>query len=390
MAHIGRLIVVGLALTGCGAARVGQAAQPVKGTVRYCAIEPGERAAAKAFDHAHARQGLSVHLRVLTSGKRLVAALKGGQCDVAELAGYDVPRLAAAGTIRDLSAYIRGRRKEFVPASLHSGHYAKRDWAVPMYLDVGLLWSHTYALPKTLQQLYLRGGFVFGDGPDTALAFLETACAAGGSVLSPDGRHSALDSRQNRAALALMREAVVRGTVRAATGDDAYRSFARGGARFMRNWATLTVRNAAFRGRRETNLSPLPPFAGGRPATLMVGMDLTVTRSARNVRAALAFIDGRTSVAGERPGAGVGYLPALVRSYDDYERQNVVAGPFVMRALRHAVSLPVTPHLSAITSVIGYAVHAAIAGRMSVARALHEGSRAIDQILANGAPGGEA
>jgi multiple sugar transport system substrate-binding protein len=387
--HIGRLIVVGLALTGCGGARVVQAAQPVKGTVRYCAGESSERFDVKRFNRAHARQGLVVRLRVLAQPKRLAAAIKHGQCDVVELLGAQVAGYAAAGALRDLTAYVGRRRHEFLPATLHSGHYARRDWAVPLYENIALLYAHTYALPRTLQQLYLGGGLVYADGPDSALGFFETAYAAGGRVLTPDGRHSALDSPQNRAALALIRAAVVRGRATGGSARYAYREFLHGKARFMRNYGWYVATPALYQ-RRTLQVAPLPPFAGGRQASLMLDTELAVSRAARNLPAALAFIDARVSLAGVRPGARSGYLPPLASSYDDYERSNVLGGGYVMRALRHAVTLPVTPHFAEIGTIVAGAVSAAVTDRLTVAQALRRASRAIDQVLANDAPGGEA
>jgi multiple sugar transport system substrate-binding protein len=383
------LVVVPLALAGCGGARVAHATAPVKGTVRYCAT-PSERPAAKAFNRAHAREGLTVRLSAFTSAKRFAGAFKRGRCDVAEIPSMDVARYAAAGALRDLTAHVRERRREFLPATLLSGHYAKRDWALPLYEDVGMLYARHYPLPKTLQALYRRGGVVFGDGPDTPLAFLETAYAAGGRVLTPDGRHSALDSAPNRAALALLRAAVARRRVIAASATGAYRRFVHGRARFMRNWSSMLTGRALSSGRVAANLSPLPPFEGAEQATLMLGEELVVPRAARNPRAALAFVDARVSVPGVRPGARNGYLPPLRASYSDDERINVLGGGWVMRALRHAATPPVSPHLDKIGRVIAYAVDAALSGRTSVERALHQGSRAIDALLANAAPGDES
>jgi maltose-binding protein MalE len=68
----------------------------------------------------------------------------------------------------------------------------------------------------------------------------------------------------------------------------------------------------------------------------------------------------------------------------------VLGGGYVMRALRHAVTLPVTPHFAEIGTIVAGAVSAAVTDRLTVAQALRRASRAIDQVLANDAPGGEA
>jgi multiple sugar transport system substrate-binding protein len=384
------LALAALALAGCGGARMARATAPVKGTVRYCANETQERAAATAFNRAHARSGLSVRLTVYERPKALAGAIKQGQCDVVELVSTDVARYAAAGMLRDITAHVRARRREFLPATLLSGHYAGRDWALPLWAEVGMLYSRYYPIPKTLQDLYRRGGVVYGDGPDSAIGFLETAYAAGGRVLSADGHRSALDSAPNRAALTLLRTALAHRRVRAATAGKAFHSYVHGHAQYMRNWSSYVGTPAFLGGEVHGQLTPLPPFAGGQPATLMVGEDLAVTRTARNPRAALAFLDGRVSVAATRKAAHAGYLPPLRRSYSAAERLNVLGGSWVLRALQHAATFPVTPHFTKIVDAVTLTVHAALTGRMSVERALREGSRVIDEILASEAPGDES
>jgi multiple sugar transport system substrate-binding protein len=330
-----------------------------------------------------------VRLTVLTSPKRFATALRRGECDVVELEADEVPRYAAGGMLRDLTAHVRARRREFVPATLRSGHYARRDWAVPLYAITGLLYARAYPLPHTLQELYRRGGLVYADGP-SELAFYETAYAAGGRVLSPDGRHGALDSAPNRAALSLLASAVAHGRVTGARADRAFRRFMEGHGRFMRNWTSFAGDPELSDMAKGVSVTSLPPFAGGHPAPLMLGADLAVTRAAHDVPAALAFIDARVSVPGERRGARNGYLPPLLRSYGPGELQNVMGGSRTARALRQAVTLPVTPHIDEIGQIVRGVVAAATARRMTVARALREGDRAIDEILANDAPGGEA
>jgi multiple sugar transport system substrate-binding protein len=386
----GPLALAALALAGCGGARVAHAARPVRGVVRYCADSSFERPAATTFNRAHAGQGLSVRLTVFRSSARVAAAVGRGECDVVELDADEVPRWAAAGTLRDITAHVRARRGEFVPATLRSGHYSRRDWALPLYAIAGLLYARAYPLPHTLQALYRRGGFLYGDGPDSALAFYETAYAAGGRVLSPDGRHGALDSAPNRAALSLLVSAATHGRVTGAPATRAYRRFLDGHGRFMRNWTSFAGDPELADMTQGITVAPLPPFAGGHPATLLLGRDLAVTRTARDVPAALAFIDARTSVAGEHRGARNGYLPTLARSYGPGELQNVLGGSRSARALRQAVTLPVTPHSDEITQVLQGVMDAALSRRMPVARALRRGDRAIDEILANDAPGGEA
>ena len=363
--HVTRtaLLLAGLALAGCGGAAESQP-PPVKGVVRYCSTDSyqTESAAAARFNRIHAPRGLSVRLVVLRDYRRLGRALKANRCDVAELSIEELGGYAAAGGLRDLTAQLQPRRHEFFPGALAAVHYAKRDWGVPLWLDVGLLFARTETLPATLQDVYRHGGFVYGDGPDTPLAFLETAYAAGGRVLTPDGRHSALDSPENRRALSLMLSAVRRGKLRGGSGFAAYRRYMDGDATYMRNWSTAVPQGLDEDLPDDVHITPLPPFAGGRAVTLMVGSDLVVPRGSRNVRGALAFIGDRVSVAGARPAARGGQLSPLVKSYDDFALTETPGGPALKGALLRAVPPPVTPHEEELAQAIGLAVHEVLTG----------------------------
>jgi multiple sugar transport system substrate-binding protein len=383
-------LAAALALAGCGAAKHAAAPAP-KGVVRYCTTDEfdSEGRAVLQFNQAHERKGLSAVLVRFTNDKRLARGIKDGRCDVAALPMFDMGRYAAAGGLLDLSRHVAGRRSEFFPAALATARYAGRDWGLPLYVDVGVLFARTGRLPATLQELWRRGGFIYGDGPDSSLAFLETAYAAGGGILTPDGRRSALDSPENLRALELMRSGVRSGKVRGYANTRAYKIYMKGHGTFMRNWSSAGAGDDRL-GDSDVKIVALPPFDGGKAATLLVGFDLVVLRTSKRPQAALAFLDARVSPAGARAAARSGLLSPLVKSYDDSEVTNGPGGHSLKAALERGVALPVTPHLVTILQTVTTTVDLALSGRVSPRRALRIASKAIDSTLATAAPGDES
>jgi multiple sugar transport system substrate-binding protein len=359
--------------------------------VRYCSEDAfdTEGRAVLEFNQDHERRGLSAVLVRFTNSTRLARGIKEGRCDVAAVNMFDVAGYAGRGSLLDLTRHVAARRKEFFPATLAGGHYAGRAWALPLAVDVGVLYARTQTLPATLQELYARGGFIYGDGPDTPLAFLETAYAAGGRVLTPDGRRSALNSPQNRRALELLRSGVMTGKVRGYDSPRAYKAYMRGHARFMRNWTSSGAGDDRLSD-DNVKIVALPPFAGGRPATLVVGYDLVVLETAKQPRAALAFLDARVSPAGTELPASQGVLSPLIKSYDDHDVTDRPGGQSLKAALQRAVAAPVTPHQEDIIKVLALCVDTTRRGRMSPQAALRLASKQIDALLANEAPGDES
>jgi multiple sugar transport system substrate-binding protein len=228
---------------------------------------------------------------------------------------------------------------------------------------------------------------------------MELLYAAGGDVLSADGRTAELDGPAGRRAPGLMRKGVRTGAApRAVTEyrEEAARTrFERGRASFMRNWpyaiTLLDVRGSPVAGRFE--VAALPPFAGQKPSGVVGGYDLISAERSGNPEAALALIDYLTrDAAVERAAIRYGRIPALATTYGvgtfvdafDYS-------PELEQALMQARARPVTPAYPAISFAIRRHVSAALAGRETVAVALRRADREINRALAvaQGGSGGD-
>ena len=86
-------------------------------------------------------------------------------------------------------------------------HYGGKYWGVPASSDAAFLFYRTDKAatpPTTWQQVYAEakknGGIVYQGAPYEGLTcdFLELAFAAGGKVLSADGKKSAINSPAER------------------------------------------------------------------------------------------------------------------------------------------------------------------------------------------------
>ena len=94
-------------------------------------------------------------------------------------------------------------------------HYDGKYWGVPETSDAAFIYYRTDkvdgAPPATWQEVYARGrqgqgGIVYQGAPYEGLTcdYLELAFAAGGKVLSDDGKKSTINSPENVKALQLM------------------------------------------------------------------------------------------------------------------------------------------------------------------------------------------
>lgn len=190
-----------------------------------------------------------------------VINLRGGSrdFDVFALDVIWVAEFARAGWLADLTAVLPAdEQRAFFDGPMQAARWRERVYAVPWFVDAGLLYyrkdllaKHGYSPPETWKELAQAAraiaarepgmhGFVWQAKQYEGLVCngLEYIWSAGGEVLA-DGR-VVLDSAANRRALALMRSLLAEGVspalVLTATEEPARRIFGSGRAVFMRNW----------------------------------------------------------------------------------------------------------------------------------------------------------
>jgi ABC-type glycerol-3-phosphate transport system substrate-binding protein len=192
-------------------------------------------------------------------------------CDVYQADPTWIAEFARQRWLMDISGYVRDRAQEFIGATLAPFRYDGRYWGVPQFTGVGLLYRRTDVIPTapvTWQEAYLAAsahdGLVYQGAAYEGLTvnFLELAYAAGGRVLSDDGRRAVIDSPANLEALRFMVDGIERGAApRAVTTyleEPTRFAFEAGRATLMRNPKCAT--GSPFR-------HCPPSTAGGAPAS---------------------------------------------------------------------------------------------------------------------------
>ena len=231
---------------------------------------------------------------------------KSGECDIFSSDVIWTAEFASQKWLYDMSDYIKSRQSEFIPATLQTITYGGKIWGVPQSTDSAFLYYRTDQVktpPTTWQQVYAdakaNSGIVYQGAPYEGLTcdYLELAFAAGGQVLSADGKKSAINSPQNVKALQLMADGVKDGT--AANGVTTYmeeesrRYWESGKATFMRNWpyAYSLDQKKGSDVAGKFKVMPLPTFEGGGKAGILGGHNNVISVYSKNPGAALKFVD---------------------------------------------------------------------------------------------------
>jgi multiple sugar transport system substrate-binding protein len=185
-----------------------------RGTVTLCTgtVPPD---VARGFNRKYRAQKLRLRIVGFEGAPHdeAVRLQRSRRCDLIDLDVIFTAEFAAQRGLLDVTALVKPRRDEFIASTLSTARYRGRYWAVPHTTDAGLLYYRTdriAAVPDTWQGVYdaarLNGGIVYQGQSYEGLTcdFLELAFAAGGSVLSADGKRSAINSPENLRALHFM------------------------------------------------------------------------------------------------------------------------------------------------------------------------------------------
>jgi len=319
------------------------------------------------------------------------------ECDVLQVDATWIAEFVQQGWLLDVTQYVRTRAASFIPSTLAPYRYDGRYWAVPQFTGVGLLYRRTDQVarpPATWQEVYRQaaahGGLAYQGAAYEGLTvnFLELAYAAGGRVLSADGRRAELDSAANLRALELMVDALERGAVpRVVTThaeEETRLTFEAGNVTFMRNWPyayVLGSRSPRVRG--AFDVSPLPAFEGGRRTGVLGGNGPAISAFSDNPRGAMLLVDHLTAPAGLELNMAVYGLPSpLSATYESpWVRKAVPFADVLEQAVEQAQSRPSSPVYPEITQAIHDNVNAALAGRQTAKEALERAQAQIETAL---------
>jgi len=378
-------------------------ADPVPGLLRrFEAEHPGVRVQSEALTWSSDEQH-----------QFYVINLEGGSppFDVMMLDVIWVPEFARAGWILDLTP--------FVPAAERDAHFASaiepavqagRLWALPWFMNVGLLYYRTdllakYGLapPRTYDELIRQVRLIQAGERDPRLDgylwqgkqyeggmvnVLEALWANGTRLLDETGRPFPEPERA-RESLAFLRglieSGVSPGWVTAADEELSRRPFGDGRAIFLRSWPyaldLFELPDSRVRGR--VGVAPLPGLPHGTVGAASTGgAHLAVSARSRHPALAVALVRFLTGEAAQRAMTeGAALRPSRPALYAD---PGLVARdptlPALLPLIRAGHPRPVTPYYLMLSTTLQPEFSAVLVGRKSPARAIRDGAAQVEHL----------
>jgi multiple sugar transport system substrate-binding protein len=323
---------------------------------------------------------------------------KSADCDVFESDVVWTSEFASQKWLYDMTPYVEGRKDEFVPSTLASVTYQGKIWGVPRVTDAGLLYYRKDKIkspPTTWQEAYKQAkagkGLVYQGASYEGLTvhFLELAFAAGGQVLSADGKKSVIDSPENLKVLQFMVDGIKNGAVPKAVTtymeEEARRTFEAGKADLERQWpyayALGNMKGSKVAGKFA--VEPLPGWEGGGKAGILGGHNSVVSVYSKNPGGALKLVDYLTSEKRmTRNAVKFSKTPTLKASYADPAVKKAL--PFIDQlktGVEQAKSRPVSPVYTQISQAIYKNVNNALSGQTDPKSALKQAQSDMDKAL---------
>ncbi len=321
-----------------------------------------------------------------------------------------VAEFARAGWLQDLTRLLPPEtRAEFFPGPLAAVTRDGKAYAVPWFVDAGLLYyrkdlleKHGFPPPRTWQELARTAGAITSREPGLrgfvwqgkqyeglVCNALEHLWSAGGDVLR--GERVTIDSPENVAALSFMRELVDPGGitpdfVTTLTEEPSRTIFGRGRAVFHRNWpyAWGLFQREGSAVKDKVAVTVLPHHPGHDSAATLGGWQLAVNARSPNPEAAEKLVAFLTSARVQKAvAAAYGLSPPRRALYSDPEL--LAAQPFLEQlesVMERARPRPVTPLYVAISQVLQAEFSAIVSGARPAGDALAMAQSQIEEILA--------
>jgi multiple sugar transport system substrate-binding protein len=330
--------------------------------------------------------------------------------DILQLDTVWTPEFAAAGWILPLDTFgpTAFDSEDFFPATRRANTWQGRVFAVPWFVDTGMLYWRTDLMssaPETFEALTRAASAALAGGRVTAgfvwqgaryeglvTVFLEHLTGFGGAILDEQGQ-VVIDSDAAERALTFMRDSIastgiVPESVLTWQEEQTRFSFQMGRAAFMRNWpyaAALmhTSPDSAVKGRFAVALMPRE---AGRPAAALGGAQLAINSRSRQREQAWALVQYLTAPEQmiERARA-VGQFPARRSVYADPRLNDAFPlRPDEVRALvESAVARPATPVYSQLSGILQIQLHRALSGQAPARAALRAAAEEMRRVLAS-------
>ena len=343
-----------------------------------------------------------------------------GTPDVLQLDVVWTAELAAAGWVLPLDRFSPDTA-DFFPAPLAANTWRGKLYALPWFVDVGMLYWRTDLLgspPASLEELtaLARRGMSTPGGPRYGMVwqgaryeglvtvFLEILGGFGGRILGP-GHRVEVDSPAGVAALTYLRDQITRSRVAPPEvltwhEEETRFAFQNGNAVFLRNWpyAWTLMNQPGSRVAGRFAAAPMPAASdapGGEPTAALGGAQLAINAFSRHPEAAFRLITyltapermlERAEVAGQYPARRSVYIdprlgPRLGKALGVPPAQ-------VLRIVERARARPATPIYSEISEILQIHLHRALAGQIEPAPALAAAAREMEAVIERSGLGG--
>jgi len=383
--------------------------KPAKGTIHYCTGKDTTGAAHQMiadFNKKYSSQGYKAVLTEFPASADQQRAqfiqrqqAKSNDCDVFNSDVIWTAEFASQKWLYDLTPYVEKSKDTYINAPLETVHYGGKYWGAPASSDAAFLFYRTDKgsgkPPATWQEVYAdakkTGGIVYQGAPYEGLTcdYLELAFAAGGKVLSDDGKKSEINSPENVKALQLMVDGIKGGSAPKAVTtymepetDQAWTSGRYG---YMRNWtyAYAADNKSDSKVQGKYKVAPLPSFEGAGKAGILGGHNSVISVYTKNPGLSLKLADFIGSPEWQKVSL-LKYTNAAVTT-DTYSDPDVKkAVPYsdqLLQALSQAKARPVSPVYPQISQAIYKNVNNALAGRVSPQDALKKADSQISSAL---------
>lgn len=292
--------------------------------------------------------------------------------------------------------------------------YEGRLYALPVYVDAGLLYYRTDLLefsghpapPRTWSELVEWAqaiqkeraaedpdfsGFVWQGAQYEGLVctFLEFAASNGGGML--DDNRVVVDSPENIEALGFMRDLIHQyrispeNTFTEMMEEEVRRAFQSGNALFERNWPYAWKLHQAeaspVRGR--VGLAPLPHFAGDSSAATLGGWHVGISRYSDVPEQAWELVSFVTSWETQKKLVlNLGWNPGRTDLYEDPDVLAELPHLGKLRdVFRQAVARPNVPYYGRISTILQRHLNDCLAGAVKPDEALHRAQAEIEQAV---------
>jgi len=378
-------------------------ADPVPGLLRrFEALHPGVRVQSEALTWSSDEQH-----------QFYVINLEGGSppFDVMMLDVIWVPEFARAGWILDLTNFVPpAERDAHFPTAIEPALREGRLWALPWFMNVGLLYYRTDLLakygfrpPETHDELIRQvrriregerdprlDGFLWqGKQYEGGMVNVLEALWANGARLLDDAGRPFPEPDRARESLAFLRglieSGVSPGWVTAGDEELTRRPFGDGRAIFLRSWpyALDLFELPASPVRGKVGVAPLPRLPHGEAgAGSTGGAHLAVSARTRHRALAVELVRFLTSDAAQRAMTESAALrpsrPSLYRDATLVARDPSL--PALLELMRRGRPRPITPYYLMLSTTLQPEFSAVLVGRKSPERAMRDASAQVEHM----------